>query len=155
MKRRNVWRLGKVLLVGAAIIVATSGIATTLVGVRVPVAEATVAQGKDKDDKGGKKNQGSDDDADHVLNAQVLEINTLKDPPELIVGSVDGQTVVRVLKTDEIAMNGVRVGDYVELNGEKISEVLFEATEISVAEHFKDVDTSNENKSNDNKNKKN
>ena len=43
---------------------------------------------------------------------------------------------MRVLKTDEIAMNGVHVGDYVELTGEKVNELLFEATEISVGERF-------------------
>ena len=41
-----------------------------------------------------------------------------------------------MLKTDEIAINGVGVGDYVELTGEKINELLFEATEISVGERF-------------------
>lgn len=102
----------------------------------VSVVEAAPAQGKDRDNK-DRKNQGSDDDEDHALNGQVLEIDTLKDPPELTVGSVDGLTVIRVLKTDEIAINAVRLGDYIEARGEKISEVLFEATELSVSERYK------------------
>lgn len=78
----------------------------------------------------------------------MLEIDTLKDPPELVVGSVDGQTVVRVLKTDEIAINGVRLGDYLEIKGEKQSEVLFDATQLSVSERFKgDSGNGNDNKS--------
>lgn len=47
----------------------------------------------------------------------------------------------------EIAISGVGIGDYVELNGEKLNEQLFEATQISVTERFKDVSASNDNKS--------
>jgi hypothetical protein len=121
-------------LIAGGTAVAPTAFSTT----SVRVAEATVLQekDKDKDKKDDKKSQGSDDDEDHVLNGQVLEINTLKDPPELIVGSVDGQTVIRVLKTDEIALNGVRIGDYIEAKGEKQHEQLFEATELSVSAHF-------------------
>jgi hypothetical protein len=63
---------------------------------------------------------------------------------------VDGLTVIRSLKTDEIAINGVRLGDYIQARGEKQSEVLFDATELSVSERFKGEDTSN---NNDNKKK--
>lgn len=143
----HVGRLGRALLL-SLIILATIGIPTMLASSQVPVALATVAQGKDRDDgKKNTKNQGGDDDADHVLNAQVLEINTLKDPPELTVGSIDGPAVVRVLKTDEIAINGVRLGDYIEAKGEKQSEVLFDATQLSVSERFSDSTSSNDNKS--------
>lgn len=94
------------------------------------VAFASVAQGKD-DDK--KKNDNDDkDDPDRVARGQVLEINTLKDPPEMILAGADGKMLVRVLKTDEIALNGVRLGDHLRLDGEKIHEQLFEAQQISV-----------------------
>ena len=147
MNLAHLGRLGRALSFGAVFAVAL-GLPGMLASNGAPVAEATVAQGRDRDDgKKSTKNQGSDDDEDHVLNAQVLEINTLKDPPELVVGSVDGQTVIRVLKTDEIAINGVRLGDYVEARGEKQSEVLFDATQLSVSERFKDTSSSNDNKS--------
>ena len=144
-RRARSFLLISVILAGAA------GLPAVLSNSAVPVAEATVAQTKDRDDKKSDdkksaKNQGSDD-ADHVLNAQVLEINTLKDPPELVVGSLDGQTVVRVLKTDEIAINGVRLGDFIEARGEKQSEELFEATLLTVSEHFKASKSGNDNKS--------
>ena len=130
--------LGRALLIGLALAVIAPAIPATvpLPGAGVGIAEATVAQEKDRDRQKGK-NQGNDQDEDHVLNGQVLEINTLKDPPELVVASVDGLTVVRVLKTDEIARNGVHLGDYVELDGEKQDETLFEATQISVSERYK------------------
>jgi hypothetical protein len=102
----------------------------------VPVAEASVAADKHDDGKDKKDAKHKDDDKgeDYTLNGQVLEIDTHTDPPEMVVGTVDGRTKVRVLKTDEIARNGVAIGDSVELTGEKINEQLFEATEISVSE---------------------
>ncbi len=44
-------------------------------------------------------------------------------------------------KTDEIAINGVRLGDHIQAKGEKQSEVLFDATELSVSEHYSDAAT--------------
>jgi len=112
-----------------------------------PIVEASVAfdKDRDKDKNKDKKNNRDDHDEDHVLNGQVLAVDTHKDPPEMIVGSVDGPTVVRVLKTDEIAMNGVGVGDYVELSGEKVNEQLFEATQISVSERYSGQQSENDN----------
>lgn len=162
MKGLVLWRSGWVIVLSMAVAVALNGIATMLPGARTPTAEATVAAGKNDDgkDKKDKKNQDSDD-ADRKLNGQVLEIDTLKDPPELVLGTVDGQTVIRVLKTDEIAINGVRLGDYVEADGEKISEQLFEASQLSVSERYKapsddgtDTDKKDKSDKNDEKEKK-
>jgi hypothetical protein len=144
MDRSTLWRLGQALLLGVSIIVGTSVVAATapIPGATVKVAQATVAQ-DDKDRRPKGTNKGSDDDEDHVLNGQVLEIDTLKDPPELVVGSVDGQTVVKVLKTDEIAINGIHLGDYIQASGEKQSELLFEATELSVSSRYGDESSDN------------
>ena len=156
MNRFMIWRVGRALLLGTAIIAGTSTLAATVPtpGMGIRVALTTVAQAKD-DDKKDKDKQSESDDEDHVLNGQVLEINTLKDPPELVVGSVDGLAVIRSLKTDEIAINGVHLGDYIQARGEKQSEVLFDATELSVSEHFQAPDaSSSSNNNNDNKKKK-
>jgi hypothetical protein len=135
MNRRQIWLTARALLLGLAIV----GASMALLPGGTSVVEAGVAQQK-KEDKDDTKNKNNDKkeidqqyDQDHILQGQVLEINTLKDPPEMIVGTVDGRCLVKVLKTDEIALNGVGIGDYVELDGEKISEVLFEATGISVS----------------------
>jgi hypothetical protein len=148
MDRSTLWRLGRALVFGAVLITSTGALAVTLPsdGPSIRVAEASVAMKDEDKDKDKNKNKGSDDDEDHVINGQVLEIDTLKDPPELIIGSVDGETVIRVLKTDEIAINGVRLGDYIQANGEKQSERLFEATQLSVSEHFGEGDSENDNK---------
>jgi hypothetical protein len=133
MERRPIWHAARMLAVGVVLASALSLLSGVLPGVGIPIVEAGVAQGKDDDKKDQKdRDQHQDEDEDHTLNGQVLEINTDKDPPEMIVGTIDGKALVRVLKTDEIALNGVKVGDYVELNGEKLDELLFEATQISV-----------------------
>jgi hypothetical protein len=131
-----------VLLLGVVTISAPTEVAPVLPGLAARVAEASVAADK-KDERKDKKDKQQDDDrgADFVLNGQVLEISPSKNPPEMIVGTVDGRTLVRVLKTDEIARNGVGVGDYVELTGEKINEQLFETTAISVSQRFAGPDS--------------
>jgi ribosomal protein L12E/L44/L45/RPP1/RPP2 len=141
MQRRQLWRGSKeVMRLGLVVLFVAAEVVSLTPGSAVGVAEASVAAGKnddkDKKEKNEKKQKDDDRGEDFVLNGQVLEINTQKDPPEMIVGTVDGKATVRVLKTDEIAMNGVGVGDYVELTGEKINELLFEATEISVGQRF-------------------
>jgi hypothetical protein len=148
MNRSTLWRLGRALFFGAVLITSTSALAVTLPssGPSIQVAEASVVMKDDDDkDKDKNKNKGSDDDQDHVITGQVLEIDTLKDPPELILGSVDGETVIRVIKTDEILINGVRLGDYIQANGEKQSERLFEATQLSVSEHYGEGNSDNDN----------
>src|SRR5215210_6684353 len=121
----------QVLVVGVVAVVASTR-----------VAEASVAADK-KDDRRARDDKKRDDDRgdDFVFIDLVLEMNTDKNPPEIIVGTVDGRALVRVLKTDEIDRNGVGIGDYVELTGEKINEQLFEATEISVGERLAGPDS--------------
>ncbi len=132
MERRPIWHTAKVLLTGVALALTLSLLSGALPGTGTPVVEAGVSQGKDDKKDKKERDRDQDEDEDHTLNGQVIDINTSKDPPEMIVGTIDGEALVRVLKTDEIVLNGVTVGDYVELTGEKLNELLFEATEISV-----------------------
>ena len=133
MQGLGIWRLAQALLLGAALVAVIATTGPVAVG-DTPIVHAGVAQSNDNDDR---RDRGNDDDEDHNLNGQVLEINTLKDPPELILATTDGAVVVRVFKTDEIALNGVGLGDHITAKGEKIHEQLFEATELSVAEHYR------------------
>ena len=139
MRERQLRLIVRMVLIAAVLTATAVSFGVVTPGADTPVAEASPASDK-KDDKDGKKKkeQKQDDDRgdDFVLNGQVLEVHPEKSPPELIVGTVDGRALVRVLKTDEIARNGVGVGDYIELTGEKINEQLFEATEISVGQRF-------------------
>lgn len=136
MDRQKRMGRGRTAILVGAIAVATLG-ATVPYDV-VPVVEAGVAQGKDKNDKQDKdkKKRDRDDEADRVAEGQVLSMDTEKDPPELVIGTADGDMVVRMLKTDELAIHDVHVGDYVALDGEKLNELLFEAQQLTVSERY-------------------
>ena len=134
----RVWLAGRAVLLSVIITFTAPSLLQLLQISPHATAEATVAfgdsDGKNKEREKEKREKAENED--RVMNGQVLEINSLKDPPELILGSVDGQTVIRVLKTDEIAKNGIHLGDYIQADGEKIHEQLFEATMLSVSSRY-------------------
>lgn len=96
----------------------------------------------DKEHKGRREEERTEQARsareDREMSGQVLEINTLKSPPELYMANRDGIVVVKTLKTDLIATNGVRLGDHITVTGEKIHEQLFEAQDLSVDGHLGD-----------------
>src|SRR3954464_15739986 len=96
----------------------------------------------DKDHKGKREEERSEqfrsNRDDHQTTGQVMDINTLKDPPEMWIANMDGVVHVRMLTTDLIDKNGVRLGDHVTVIGEKISEVEFDCQEMSVDGHLGD-----------------
>jgi hypothetical protein len=65
---------------------------------------------------------------------EVLAINTLKDPQEIVLGTVDGQMYVKLYGKNApflIKETGVKVRDYIEVVGWKESEVVFWADSLS------------------------
>lgn len=121
------------------------GAAVFLLVVGLAVPSIGYAGRGDEDDKSnpGKKEEERSEQFrsqrdDRQMSGQVLEINSLLETPEMVVANVDGKVKVRMLTTDLIAKNGVRLGDHVTLIGEKISEVEFEAQEMSVDGHLGD-----------------
>jgi len=139
---------GRAALLSVIITFTAPALLQLLPGSPQATAEATVAFDKndDKNKEKDKERREKAENEDRVMNGQVLEINSLKDPPELVIGSVDGQTVIRVLKTDEIAKNGIHLGDYIQADGEKIHEQLFEATMLSVSSRYTADISENDNK---------
>jgi hypothetical protein len=103
----------------------------------------------DKDHKGKREEERSEQFRsqrdDRQTTGQVLEINTLKDPPEMWIANMDGIVHVKMLTTDLIEKNAVRLGDHVTVIGEKVSEVEFEAQEMSVDAHLGDDPNDNTN----------
>ena len=121
------------------------GAAVFLLVVGLAVPSIGYAGRGDEDDKSnpGKKEEERSEQFrsqrdDRQISGQVLEINSLLETPEMVVANVDGKVTVRMLTTDLIAKNGVRLGDHVTLIGEKISEVEFECQEMSVDGHLGD-----------------
>lgn len=123
------WRWLRALVLALALVLAVSSVEMSASSMSVALA--------DNDDKKDNKNIGNDDDEDHVARGQVIGINTLKDPPELKLASYDGEMVVRVMKTDEISLNGIKLCYHIQMEGEKIHEYLFEATKLEVEEKKK------------------
>ena len=114
-----------------------------VVGLAVPsIGYAGRGDEDDKSNPGRKEEERSEQFRsqrdDRQITGQVLEINSLLETPEMTVANVDGKVRVRMLTTDLIAKNGVRLGDHVTLIGEKISEVEFECQEMSVDGHLGD-----------------
>jgi hypothetical protein len=126
----------------SALVALSALMAMPAVGYAAPVLD------DDKDKKGKKEDARTDKQRserdDRQTTGQVLEINTLKNPPEMIIANADGKVLVRCLKTDIIALNGVRLGDHVTVTGEKISEIEFEAQDMSVDAHLGDEDDEDE-----------
>jgi hypothetical protein len=118
------------------------GAALFLLVVGLAVPSMVAADDDDKSNPGRKEEQKSEhfrsQRDDRQVTGQVLEINSLLDPPEMIIANTDGKVKVRMLTTDLIAKHSVRLGDHVTLIGEKISEVEFEAQEMSVDGHLGD-----------------
>ena len=132
------WRWPRALVLALALALGASSFDLAGSSFQVSVARAQETEKRgDKNDPKSNKNIGNDDDADHFARGQVIGINTLADPPELTLASFDGEMLVRVLKTDEIALNGVKLCYHIQLEGEKIHEYLFEATKLEVEEKQK------------------
>ena len=138
MKACGRWRWPRVLVLALALTLGASSLEVALSSFQASVASAQESEKRgDKNDPKNNKNIGNDDDEDHFARGQVIGINTLADPPELTVAGFDGEMLVRVLKTDEIALNGVKLCYHIQMEGEKIHEYLFEATKLEVEEKKK------------------
>ncbi|MCC6175351.1 MAG: hypothetical protein IT305_08635 [Chloroflexi bacterium] len=133
---------------GAAILI-------VVVGAMAPA----IGYAGNKDDDNKRKNNNSEQSRsqkeDHETQGQVLDINTLKNPPELKIANTDGVMTVHLLTTDLVEKNGVRLGDHITVIGEKISEIEFDAQELSVDAHLGDAISSSTSNENDNKNNDN
>jgi hypothetical protein len=98
----------------------------------VPVA---LAADSDKDDDDDRDEENEDDREDRNLEGQVVEMYPDRNPPELVVAQLDGNITARIWKTDEIAIQGVQVGDHVHLSGE-YEKGVFYADAIDVTERY-------------------
>ena len=55
-----------------------------------------------------------------------------QDAPYVVIATLDGNQKVRLRADARRACRDIRVGDYLEANGEKQSEVLFDADDVKV-----------------------
>lgn len=128
MQERAFRRFGHMLLLLAAIAVGIAGLVSTLSPMGPSVALASVVMDNDNDDG----DNDNDDDANRILEGTVVSIDRTKNPPEMVLANLDGNVLVKMFKTDEFDITGVKVGDYVSVDGEKINTFLFESNKIEV-----------------------
>jgi hypothetical protein len=73
-------------------------------------------------------NRGNKDDV--YTEGNVTELHLDAEPSYVLVGNRDGDVKVVLLCRDQCPT--IRVGDYLEADGEKQHEQIFEATEVTV-----------------------
>ena len=69
---------------------------------------------------------------DEHTEGNIVEVHADEDPPYVVIANVDGLVKVVLLKDAATTARSIRVGDYLEADGEKIHEQLFEADDVSV-----------------------
>ncbi len=87
------------------------------------------------------QNDNDDDDA-NVLEGQVVSpapgtlpaIDRSKQPPVMFVANIDGVVTVLVYEAADLDTSAAQPGDHVGIDGQKVNELLFEATDIEVTE---------------------
>ena len=120
MQGRALWLFGRSLLLVIAL-----GMASLAVSLSAPPTSVALA---------GVAADNDNDDEERTLRGQVVEISREKNPPEIVIAVVRDETIpVRVLKTDELDVKGVNIGDHVRLHGEYVKEY-FERNEIDVTD---------------------
>jgi hypothetical protein len=110
------------------------GFAVLPVVTSVVPAPVALARDSDKDAK-DRHDEQDEDREDRNLEGQVIELFPDRNPPEMVVAQLGGNITARILKTDEIAIWGVNVGDYVHLQGE-YDRGVFDANELTVTERW-------------------
>lgn len=67
----------------------------------------------------------------YATEGNVVEVNLTAGRPYVVIGMRDGLQTIFLLCGDQCPT--IRVGDYVEAEGEKVNEPRFEATEVTVS----------------------
>ena len=90
------------------------------------VAMAAPAAGNDNND-----DPTNDNSAERNIERQVIELHDNLSPPEALVGMVGGNVWAR-LYNNQLQNSGVRLGDYVKMQGEYGERGMFDAYHIDV-----------------------
>jgi len=77
-----------------------------------------------------RTNQGGSDDT-HV-EGNVVEAHSEARPPYVVIANRDGLVEVRLLGEAATSAGSIQVGDYLQVEGEKQTEALFEATDVTI-----------------------
>ena len=84
-----------------------------------------------------RTNQGSKDD--ESTEGNVLETRCDQPWPSVIIANRDGEVEVRLTREAQAACRSIEVGDYLEADGEKQHEFLFDASDVTVTRNGQKV----------------
>ena len=79
-----------------------------------------------------RTNRGGEDD--YRIEGDVTDVACGDSPKTVTLVNRDGLVTVRLYRDAENACDSIRVGDYLTVEGEKIHELLFEATDVDIEE---------------------
>ena len=139
MSRSHIGRLARSIAVVGIVTFAAVGLAGPRDVSVTPVALAGVAQGNDNHD-----DRTNDNTDERQLRGQVLEIWPDQNPPEILVATL-GENVWARVYNEQIARNGLQVGDHVRLQGEYGRFNVFDAYQIDVTDRCCDRPNGNDN----------
>ncbi len=105
-------------------------------GANARVALAAPSMQNDNND-----DRTNDNSEERNIEGQVLELHKDMNPPEALIGMVGGNVWAR-LYNDQLNRSGIRVGDYVHMQGEYGKFGIFDAYQVNVID---DDDDDNDN----------
>ena len=135
----GLWRLAGALLLIAALLLGAFGLPGNGWESGPPIpASVVVANDDDDDDEDDDKDDEDDNEDEQEVNGQVVSpvpgvpgVNLAASPPELYVAELGGLVRVQVIRPGEIERSGVREGDHVSIDGQRVSDV-FLGSDIEV-----------------------
>ena len=140
------WRIASALVLVVGLLIGFVGLPTAPAAPGVSVALASVAadrQNADDDDDDESDNDDDNDDGDQDEERQlvgqvvspkagVAGVNRGATPPEIYVATIDGVVTVVLNRPAALDESGVREGDHVLVDGERVHELLFMGNRIDV-----------------------
>lgn len=126
MASRYVGRLARSLALVGIVAFAGIGLSAPRDSSFTPVALASVSQANGNDNNDDRSNDNSEE---RKLEGQVLEIYPDLSPPEVLIGTL-GENVWARVYNEQLPRNGVKVGDYIRLQGEYGANNIFDAYQI-------------------------
>jgi hypothetical protein len=141
----NLGRLARAILLagGIATAIALPSVAGTPLMPSSTGPNAQVALAAPAFDNDNNDDKTNDNSEERNIEGQILELHEDTSPPEALVGMVGGNVWAR-LYNNQLHNSGVRLGDYVKMQGEYSDHGIFDAYQVDVVDRF-DGDNGNDN----------
>jgi hypothetical protein len=123
------------LTVAIATVIALPGLVSTPLMPSTGDPGARVALAAPAADNDNNDDPTNDNSEERNIEGQVIELHEDTSPPEALVGMVGGNVWAR-LYNDQLPRSGVRVGDYVKMQGEYAEHGIFDAYQADVVDRW-------------------